>query len=374
MDRGTVKDSHWHENADHRYAGLERFGRSFLYRLLSFWPGGPAAEGVEFAKIRRLLLIKEPYRMGDLFQITPILRALKAQHPFLRIGLVIQARNLPVFESNPHVDRLHLYEKKKVNGNPLLALSFLREVRAEGYDCAVTLETERVHLTNDLIAWLSGAPIRIRYDSSPWDKGLSNVFYNYRVATDPSFTHQVERNFGVFRPLGLRLENPALEFKIPEPSLNAARGLLKKMGVAADAAFLAVHPGAYKVRNRWPLENYLKLARMMAERGKKTVFTLGPSEREWKDRIEKEGFCVVADQPLAVVAGVLSLSRLILCNDTGILHVSGGLGVKTIALFAETDPSQWKPPGPHVKVLQSKDKNIASIPIEDVLRLVSEEF
>lgn len=368
MASSRNKDSHWHEEVDHSFAGLERFGRRAAYRLMSWFLAGPLIRPseVDFSKLKRVLIVKEPYRMGDLFQITPLLRALQTEHPHLFIGLVIQDRNLPVFENNPRVNRLHLYEKKKINRNPFLLFPFISAIRKENYDLAVTLETDRAHLTNDMTAYYSGARYRLRYESSAWDGGVSNAFYNVLVPFDSSARHQVDKNFNVLAPLGLALEDRSLELRVRLAHLREAKKLLAGMGLSPDDGFVAVHPGAYKLMNRWPLEKYLDLAGKLRAAGRQVVFTLGPSEAGWEDRIRDAGMPVLAQSPLAVVSAVLSLSGLIICNDTGIMHVAGGLGVPTLALFAQTDPEQWKPPGEKVQAIRARDRSIASITVETV--------
>ncbi len=367
MEPSKKQDSHWHEEVDHRFAGLERWSRAFVYKIMATCLAGRQTRpALDWTQIRRVLIIKEPYRMGDLFQITPTLRALKTQFPGVSIGLAIQDRNLPVFQNNPHLHRIHLYEKKRINRNPFRVLSFIAAVRREKYDLAVTLETERVHLTNDAIALGSGAPLRLRYDSSAWDGGISNAFYNLLAPRDASARHQVERNFNVLAPFGAVLKDHSLELKIRAADMAAGRELLRQMGMREGEKITAMHPGAFKLLNRWPLEKFLALAAKFRAAGGKIVFTLGPSEAEWEGRIREAGIPVVAGAPLGVVSAVLSLSSLIICNDTGILHVAGGLGVPTIGLFGQTDPEQWKPPGDRIQAVRAADRSVASISVEEV--------
>ena len=58
----------------------------------------------------------------------------------------------------------------------------------------------------------------------------------------------------------------------------------------------------------------------------------------------------------------------VLCNDTGVMHIAGAVGAKTLALFGQTEPGEWKPPGEAVSYLRAPDKNIASISINEVLK------
>lgn len=365
-----AKDSHWDETVDRPWTGkAEALGRLCAYRLGAALLGGASEFSFDISSAKKILLIKEPYRMGDLFQITPTLRALKNWRKDLFLGLVIQDRNLPVFKDNPRLDRLHIYRKRDFNRSPWKILSFLNEIRREKYDLAVTLETQRTHLTNDLIALFSGAPYRLRLDGGAFGNPESNAFYNLIFPINASAVHQVDKNFGVFAPYGLRLENRALEFVIPEKDFASAKEILSALSVPIPA--LCIHPGSYKVANRWPLANYLGVAQVQRDKGMKVVFVLGPSELDWRGEIEKSGFPVVSGVSIREMAGVFRLSGQVLCNDTGVMHIAGAVGAKTLALFGQTEPGEWKPPGEAVRFLRAPDKNIASIPAAQVLQALS---
>ena len=350
-----MRDSHWDESVDRPWAGkAEAVGRRLLYNLGAAFLGGAPAQPFNIHSVKKILLIKEPYRMGDLFQITPTLRALKVWKPDLQIGLVIQERNLPIFESNPHLTRIHAYRKRVLNRAPWKIFSFFAEIRRAKYDLAVTLETQRIHLTNDLIALFSGAPHRLRYDGGAFGNPESNAFYNLLTPFKAGAEHQVDKNFEVFAPYGLSMNDRTLEFAVPATSLSGAD--------------LCIHPGSFKVAKRWLLPNYLDAARAQRDKGKSVVFILGPSELDWQGKIEEAGVRAVTKISLAEMAALFKKCGRVLCNDTGVMHIAGAVGAKTLALFGQTEPGEWKPPGEAVSYLRAPDKNIASISINEVLK------
>lgn len=367
------RDSIWDETVDRPFIGkIERYGRKLIYRLSTLFIKSPSVSRISLKDVRRLLIIKEPYRMGDLMQITPLLRALRKNFPALHIGLVVQDRNKPIFETNRNVNDLFLFEKRKFNSNPFMFVEFMKRIRAKCFDLAVTLETQRTHLTNDLIAYYSGASLRMRYDGNAFGFPESNIFYNLLVPFDFSAVHEVDKNFGVFKYFGLELENRSLFLDIPEKNIESAikivKAILAAYRIPLAASFTIIHPGAYKINNRWPLKNYIEVAKKLKEHGETVLFILGPSESGWEQNIVKEGFPVVSNISLLELGGILKLSKTVLCNDTGIMHIASAVGAKTVALFGETDPLQWKPPGEHVRVIQRPDKRIEKIELQEVFK------
>src|SRR5262249_33676450 len=58
------------------------------------------------------------------------------------------------------------------------------------------------------------------------------------------------------------------------------------------------------------------------------------------------------DLDIMTAAGVLAHTDLFVGQDSGITHLAGLMGVRTIALFGPTDPDRWAPRGGHVTILQ----------------------
>jgi heptosyltransferase-2 len=368
------KDANWREEVERPWAGkVERAGRKILYGLAGAVLSPRAPGPFDFNRVQRLLLIKEPYRMGDLLQTTPTLRALKEWKPSLFIGLLIQDRNLPIFKHNPHVDQLFVYRKKEFNRKPWALLPFLREIRRSRFDLAVTLETQRVHMTNDLLALASGAPFRLRYDGTALGNPQSNVFYNL-LSPYAKTEHEVDRNASVFKPYGLKLGRRELLLEVSPSDEEKAKQVLELAFSAKNPQPVLIHPGAYKINNRWPLERYLEIGRRLKEKGIPVGYSIGPSEKEWEEEIRAKGYPVVTGVSILEMSAVLGMCRLVLCNDTGILHLSAGRGTRTLALFGDTYPDQWTPPGGKVKVLQAPDKRLPSISLEEAWAALVQEL
>lgn len=373
---GRKKSASWDETIERPLIGkFERWGRNQIYSLASiFLPKGEHKD-FSFKNAKRILLIKEPYRIGDLLQITPTIRALKKNLPGLYLGLVVRERNYELFKNNPYLDEIFIFEKNLFSRPTWRAVQFFKKIRARKFEIAVTLETERAHLSNDLTAFFSGAPIRLRYDGHFLGSPESNIFYNRLVPYDTGAVHEVDRNFAVFKPFGLTLENRSLFLQISQEDLKSAKKILESAFSAyhlpPTTSFLSVHPGAYKLNNRWPLENYMAVCEEIKKRGKQPLFLLGPAEEEWKTPIYNRGFFVISGISILELAGIFKLSELVLCNDTGMMHIAAAVGAKTVALFGQTDPLRWKPPGENVYVIRSPEKKISSISVETVLSAVT---
>ena len=61
-------------------------------------------------------------------------------------------------------------------------------------------------------------------------------------------------------------------------------------------------------------------------------------------------------------------AALVLCNDTGVMHVAGAVRAKTVAIFGPTPPSRWKPSVDEVVALRGQDGRVESVSVEEVFR------
>ena len=57
------------------------------------------------------------------------------------------------------------------------------------------------------------------------------------------------------------------------------------------------------------------------------------------------------DTSLSEVLQLISASKLMLCNDSGLMHAAAGLGIPTVTPFGATDPQRTSPSGPKVEIL-----------------------
>jgi ADP-heptose:LPS heptosyltransferase len=52
---------------------------------------------------------------------------------------------------------------------------------------------------------------------------------------------------------------------------------------------------------------------------------------------------------------------LVLCNDTGIMHVACAVGARTLAVFGPTDPVRWAPRSPNLEVIRAENGDLARL-------------
>jgi ADP-heptose:LPS heptosyltransferase len=140
--------------------------------------------------------------------------------------------------------------------------------------------------------------------------------------------------------------------------------ILSQCGIGEQHAVCLIHPGGGAIAKCRPIDDFVAIAEIVRGQSLKPVFLLGPAEMERlstqdKDRL-KNAAPLLSGLSLENVLGVLSCTDCFLGNDSGISHLAGAMGKKTIALFGPTNPAQYSPLGPTVYVIQTANTDFAN--------------
>ena len=139
---------------------------------------------------------------------------------------------------------------------------------------------------------------------------------------------------------------------------EAAQRLLAEKGLQGKKR-IAIAPGARWETKQWPPEFFAAAAVRIAARLPEYEFVLlgSPAEKELCARVMEAAKTVrITDLSGETTPGglveVIRHSELLICNDSGPMHIAAAAGTPVLALFGPTDPALTGPYGPHCRVIQ----------------------
>jgi len=142
---------------------------------------------------------------------------------------------------------------------------------------------------------------------------------------------------------------------------------LGRRGIDPRVSRIAIHPGAGALAKRWPALRWAELWNGLGSE-ELAVTICGPADAEAAGELEMRIHApVLAELSLLELAAVLAGSRALFGHDSGVSHLAAALGVPTLALFGPTDPAQWAPRGPRVRVLRAPDGDFERLEAAEVL-------
>jgi len=119
-----------------------------------------------------------------------------------------------------------------------------------------------------------------------------------------------------------------------------------------------------KTAKRWPLVNFseliLSIQNKYPDLGIVTVGDQGDYNQVIKSLIEKHPALIntAGHTSLAEVASLMAMSRGLVCNDSGLMHVANAMGIPLVALYGPTDYYRTSPLGKKSVVIR-KDLDCA---------------
>jgi len=345
------------------------------YRLLEklFSRDAVSPHTVALENIRSILVIRQHDQLGDFLLATPVIRALRESCPHARLGLVAREYFEDIASMIPFVDELLVF-CERLDRWTWSRLRKLWTGLRKRWDLCIVLNTVSHSLTSDLLAHLTHAPLVLGSSGHVFPGCSRNFFYNLLAPVQEEPRHQTERNLDIVRYIGIDTNTREEMIYVPESERRQARQVLQSKGVRFTRPVIGLHIGAGKPDNRWPVRKFADLARSLhfADNADVLVFW-GPDEdelqREFSSGVD---FRTVNIPPttLRALASLYTQCDVIVCNDSGPMHVAAAAGSPTVALFAKTDPKIWKPIGNHVDYVRSPDDRIENIHHDDVLRRV----
>jgi ADP-heptose:LPS heptosyltransferase len=142
---------------------------------------------------------------------------------------------------------------------------------------------------------------------------------------------------------------------VTEPVYQLGRAFLEEQGIKIGEPLVVIHPGSGSAHKCVAPEILAAVVSAVQNCGAIPVILEGPADRKPVEYLLP--FCV--NQPIVLkgldimtAAGVLAHADLFVGQDSGVTHLAGLMGLRTIALFGPTDPDRWAPRGTHVTVLQ----------------------
>ncbi len=302
---------------------------------------------------KKILVMRYRF-IGDTLLTVPFLRNLRRAEPDARICWMVAPSSSDVVKGIPYVDSMLYWDPVTIHADSTgthrtfsSKLAFIKKLREERFDKVYVLKRS---LSSALIAWLSGAPERIGFDTEGRGCFLTKtVAYRHDQ-------HEVKNFLAVLREDGVAATDDFLEIWTTRDEEQKAERLLKAAGVSLSERIAVVHPFSAVVERGWPLENFAELAVQLRSKMPCRVIVVGGEKDRETFRTVKPLFGsavvdLVGECNLGETAALLKRSALFVGNDSGIMHIAAAAGVPVVAIFGPQSPVKFGPWSRHAKVI-----------------------
>ncbi len=353
---------------------VEHAGKKFLLSFLKIFlrPIELKMEGVDLKRIRKILVIRQDDRIGNLILTTPLLSALRKFFPQAEVWYLASKTFHALFAKSSLVDKILVAKKRQYIFHPLSLLFFIRRIRKQEFDLAIDASDENnFSLNNSFLVYLSGARIRVGYK-----KPQSHLFLNVEVTPSPTPKYASEMHLDLLRHLVGDFPSDGLRIEVDPVKQSPVDKYLKEKGVENGDFLVGMHIGG-RLKKRWPVQNFQELADWMTESfDAKVIFFWGPKERKAIQRIKaKDGRQIISKLfDLPSLSALIQRCNLFVSPDTGAMHLSVAVGTPTLALFLDSDPLKFGPQGKIHRTLRPTDGTISVTTVKQTFKEMVESL
>ena len=302
-----------------------------LFARLTRTPRAPQATRSP-RSVERILVI-ELWNIGDIVLAMPFLAQLRTLFPQAKITMLARPHARTVLAGTDLVDEFIDTElgwsESSVRHNPFayhwLELARVRRALKRGrFDIAFS---SRVHVREYVVLALSGAERRVAFALGRGEKALTDP-----IPLADRNRHKLDDWLALLKPFGgpIRQDSPRLQPS--ELEQRWARGFLASNGVSTEDRLVGIHPGASIPAKRWPLERFAEVAASVARMPDTKVLTFVAPDG-YGEQLTKIHGVITAKVNLRELISLVECCDVLVCNDSGPMHIAGALEVPTVSLF-----------------------------------------
>jgi heptosyltransferase-2 len=293
------------------------------------------------------LVILAPNWLGDAVMALPAIADVRREAPAAAITVAARPAIAPLFALVPGVNDTITLRRAGAIGGASAWRALGSELAGRRFDTALLLPNS---LHAALVAARAGIPERWGYRAS-WRGGLLT-----RAIRRTTGLHQVEYYQQLVHALGFPNGPIEPRVTVPVAAREAARRLLAGSDWDGRTPLVAIAPGAaYGGAKRWPPQYFAELAGALAADGVQCVLVGTAADAATAAEVAPPNghaplkdcatVNVVGRTDLATLAGVLSLCRGLVTNDSGAMHLAAAAGIPVTAVFGPTDETATRPIG-----------------------------
>jgi lipopolysaccharide heptosyltransferase II len=302
------------------------------------------------------ILILKPSSLGDVIHSLPVLRLLRSHWPQSQIFWWLDVNLIPLLEKDPDLAGIFTFQRKRWAAPhrwPEI-VSSIAAMRKFRFDIAIDLQGLA---RSGMFAWLADPQLIVGLDNiREGSREGARALYDITPPRSAPKTHAVDRYLSVLPLLKVPVHKN-FEWLPARPA--AVESIREKWNPERNVTrWIVMLPGGRWDNKRWPVQYFVDLAKRLREIPNVRLVVLGSKdEKSLGETIAAAvpEFCLnlAGSTTLDEMIEWIRLSRLVITNDTGPMHVAAAVRRPVVAIFGPTNPSNTGPYGQLQNVMQT---------------------
>ncbi|MCD6116836.1 lipopolysaccharide heptosyltransferase II [bacterium] len=280
-------------------------------------------------KPHKKILVIRFSAMGDVILTTPFLRILKKEIPDAQVDFIVKLKFSPLLEGNQNISSIITVPERFLD-----FVKLIFGLRKNRYDVVFDLQR---NFKSSLIMILSGAKKKRKYKTRRFRRFVLVKFkkdiYRNNKSIPLRFLDALDEG-------SLKDDGKGAELNISEESKKRVSSLLEEAGIIYPFNMIVLAPGAGRATKRWNIKGFAEVGKHFIRLGYDVAIIGGEEDKDICKAVcsltgEKAiNFCGKTN--LSETAAFMSICRLLISNDTGVMHMAGALNTPVVAIFGPT--------------------------------------
>lgn len=293
---------------------------------------------------QKCILLVEPFGMGDVLSLSVILDPIKSKFPDSEIYILTKHGNKNIYASDSRI--AHTFTApipwSKLSGQKKGSFSEWKQLLTVCKDIAklkpdIGLDT-RSEIRSQILMLLCNCKNRIGF------KNYLNTNINVKgllltkAVDKPTVLHRYHMN--------RLLVEKGLDVNIGNLFFPTYKPIFETLPNKTEQTSILIHIGARWEYRQWKVENWIELIKKLSlESNLEISITSGTTEIGMLDNILEHTSITGEASDYKQLANKIKSTDLLICLDSGPMHLAQTLGIPVLALFGPGDFDLWQPIG-----------------------------
>jgi heptosyltransferase-2 len=283
----------------------------------------------------KILLVQTSF-LGDTILSTPVIAGLKKIYPDAKIWMMTTPLSSQLVIRDPLLEGVIPFDKRGQDAGFSGLLKMRQKIKNMNFDKVYSLH--RSFRTSVLI-WLCNIPKRIGFKIA-----RLNFVYHQLCERNPK-DHDVIRNMGILSK-DVSLESPNTHLRLFAPKKkDVDPDILKTLSIMNK--YIVMSPGSAWKTKMWHWQGYHETAKHFLDKEFDVILLGASSDKTINNKVSNVlKIFDYAGKSISDAMYIVKNAKLVICNDSMVLHMASAFKVPNVAIFCATSPKfgfgPWK--------------------------------
>jgi len=268
--------------------------------------------------------------IGDILLSTPFIRQVRKAYPNSKIDFIVKDIYKDLLKDNPNINELYCLK--------------LDEGRKELDDLKIKLREQSYNILFDLHNNMRSnylkRSINVGKSYSIKKEKIKQAFLvRFKINLFEKETPIPNRYLSVAKDLDVVDDGKGLDLFWKKETIDSAEKKALALGLDLNHQYLCLAPGAGFLTKRWPENKFKDLVDLIQQNNNFQIIVLGSdNDREIGSSLKKQNNIIDSSGKLTLLetAYILSKGKIVVSNDSGLMHMATAVDTPVLAVFGST--------------------------------------